>query len=111
MLQSNDFRLNAIPTATGWITRAAFARASKQMDVEPLLKRAGLTLQQITALDARIGARNQIRFLDLVAHQLPDDLLGFRLAQDFDLRELGLLYYVQASSETLGDAVRSTMKE
>jgi AraC-like DNA-binding protein len=106
MRRSNDFRFNTIPTATGWIARAAFARASEQLDVEPLLKRAGLTIQQIKNLDARIGVRNQIRLLDLVAHTLSDELLGFRLAQNFELRELGLLYYVQASSETLGDALQ-----
>jgi AraC-like DNA-binding protein len=106
MHKSNDFRFNAIPTATGWIARAAFARASERLNAEPLLKRAGLTLRQITTLDARIGARNQIQFLEVVARELPDEFLGFRLAQHFDLRELGLLYYVQASSETLGDALR-----
>ena len=106
MRKSDEFRFNAIPTATGGIARAAFARASEQLDVGPLLKRAGLTLQQIETPDARVGVRNQIRFLDLVAHQLSDEFLGFRLAQHFDLRELGLLYYVQASSETLGDALR-----
>src|SRR4051794_28279779 len=106
MRKPDDLRFNAIPTATGWIARAAFARASEQLDVEPLLKRSGLTLQLIKTLDARIGARNQIRFLDLVAQQLPDELLGFRLAQHLELRELGLLYYVQASSDTLGDALR-----
>jgi AraC-like DNA-binding protein len=106
MRKSDDFRLNAIPTATGWIARAAFAWASERLNAEPLLKRAGLTLQQIKALDARIGARNQIRFLDVIARELSDEFLGIRLAQHFDLRELGLLYYVQASSETLGDALR-----
>jgi AraC-like DNA-binding protein len=105
MHKLNDFRFNTIPTATGWIARAAFARASEQLDVEPLLKRAGLTIQQVKNLDARIGVRNQIRFLDLIAHRLSDEFLGFRLAQEFELRKLGLLYYVQASSETLGDAL------
>jgi AraC-like DNA-binding protein len=106
MHMSNDFRFNTIPTAIGWIARAAFARASERLDVAPLLKRAGLTLQQIKSPDARIGARNQILFLDLVAHALSDEFLGFRLAQSFELRKLGLLYYVQASSETLGDALQ-----
>jgi AraC-like DNA-binding protein len=36
---------------------------------------------------------------------LNDTFLGFRLAQDFDLRQIGLLHYVLASSETLGDAL------
>src|SRR5262249_49441804 len=106
MRRSNDFRFNTIPTATGGITRAAFAWASEQMDVGPLLKRAGLTIQQVKNLDARIGVRNQIRFLDLVAHSLSDEFLGFRLAQDLELRELGLLYYVLASSESLGQALQ-----
>jgi hypothetical protein len=33
-----------------------------------------------------------------------DDCIGFTLARDFDPREIGLLYYVMASSQTLGDA-------
>ena len=55
--KSDDLRFNTIPTATGWIARAAYARASARLDVQPLLKRAGLTLQQIKTLDARIGAK------------------------------------------------------
>ena len=34
-------------------------------------------------------------------------MLGFRLARNFDLREIGLLYYVIASSERLADALRN----
>ena len=37
---------------------------------------------------------------------LQDDCLGFTLARDFDPREIGLLYYVMASSQTLGDALK-----
>ena len=40
------------------------------------------------------------------ATALKDDCLGFTLARDFDLREIGLLYYVMASSGKLGDALR-----
>ena len=50
--------------------------------------------------------RDQIKFLDLVAAALEDDFLGFHLAQTADLRQLGLLYYVLASSETLIDALQ-----
>ena len=42
----------------------------------------------------------------MVADELRDEFLGLHLAQKVDLRELGLLYYVLASSETLGDALR-----
>jgi AraC-like DNA-binding protein len=44
--------------------------------------------------------------LDLAAGELQDELLGFNLARSFDLREIGLLYYVIASSERLEDALR-----
>src|SRR5262249_25486329 len=37
---------------------------------------------------------------------LKDDCFGFTLARDFDLREIGLLYYVMASSGMLGDALK-----
>jgi len=106
MRKPDDARLTTLPTATGGITRAAYVQASARLDVQPLIKRAGLTPQQIKDPDIRIGVRNQIRFLNLVGNALQDEFLGFRLAQNIDLRELGLLYYVLASSETLGDALQ-----
>ena len=42
----------------------------------------------------------------MAANALRDEFLGAHLAWDFDLREIGLYYYVMASSETLGDALR-----
>ncbi len=67
---------------------------------------AGLTEQQIEDHGVRLAVQRQIRFLDVVANALGDDCLGFHLAQLPDLRELGLLFYVAASSETLGDALQ-----
>jgi Arabinose-binding domain of AraC transcription regulator, N-term len=43
--------------------------------------------------------------IDLIKDALQDDLLGFHLARDYDLREIGLLYYVLNSSDQLGDAL------
>jgi AraC-like DNA-binding protein len=37
---------------------------------------------------------------------LQDEFFGFHIAESFDLREIGLLYYVMASSDTLGEALR-----
>ena len=45
------------------------------------------------------------RFLELAAKALKDPLLGFRLARDGDLRQMGLLYYAAASSQTLVEAL------
>jgi AraC-like DNA-binding protein len=70
------------------------------------LTNAGLTEQQIENRDARLAVQRQIEFLDVTANALGDDFLGFHLAQVVDLREMGLLFYVAASSETLGDALQ-----
>jgi AraC-like DNA-binding protein len=94
------------PTAGGGIARLAMARATAAgVDPEPLLHGAGLTLAQVEDRDARIGVRHQILLLNRVADAVGDDRLGFHLAERFDLREIGLLYYVLASSATLGEAL------
>jgi len=98
---------HAIPTAAGGLTRLAYARACEAgIDLKPLLKKAGLSEQQIGNRDTRLDVSNQIRFLNLVANALHDELLGFHLAQSADLREMGWLYYVAASSETLAEALQ-----
>lgn len=100
-------RSNWLPTATGGIARAAYARALEAgLDIGPLLKSSTLTLRQVKNSSFRIPVTNQIKFLTAVADALPDPFLGIHLAECIDLRALGLLYYVLASSETLGDALR-----
>src|SRR5262249_7704202 len=100
-------RFSSLPTATGAIARAAYARALEaRLEVEPLLISSSLTPQQIKNSKVRIPVKNQIKFLSLVAKELPDPFLGIHLAQGIELREVGLTYYVLASSETLGDALR-----
>jgi integrase len=93
------------PSAEGHMTRRAFEHLKSSCDAEALLRRAGLTLQGIEDPQARIGAESQIAFLKLASEALDDPLLGFHLAESFEPRELGLLYYVQASSATLGEAL------
>ena len=95
------------PSATGAIARLAYARAKKAgIALPPLLSKSGLTIAQIENRHLRLNVKSQITFLGLVADALSDNLLGFHLAQDFDLREIGLLYYVMTSSEILEDALR-----
>jgi AraC-like DNA-binding protein len=99
--------LDMVPSATGGITRLAYARAEEEgIEVESLLQKAGLTRRQIDDPGARIRVQGQIKFLEFAAKSLRDDLLGFHLAQKFDLREIGLLYYVLASSHMLGEALQ-----
>jgi AraC-like DNA-binding protein len=103
----NTRRLGPLPTATGEIARLAYTYAQRAgIDTSVLLKKAGLTDQQIKKPDVRVTVHRQIDFLNVVAKALGDEFLGFHLAQLPDLRELGLLFYVAASSETLGDALQ-----
>lgn len=107
MRRIKTLHLDDIPTAGGGISRAAYALASQaQISVEPLLKRSNLSVEQAKNPGLRIAVRDQIKFLNLVAEELNDEFLGIRLAQTIDLRELGLLYYVMASSDTVGEALR-----
>ncbi len=93
------------PTSSGGIARLAYRRASEAgADADALLKQAGLTLRQATDERSRIAARDQVKLLNLVADAVQDPFLGIRLAQQAELRALGLLYYVLASSATLGEA-------
>jgi AraC-like DNA-binding protein len=104
-------RLGSLPTATGGIARLAYARARRAgIDLEPLLKKAGLTDRQIEDRGARLAVQRQIQFLNDAAIALEDEYLGFHLAQLPDLREMGLLYYVAASSKTLGEALQRTAR-
>jgi len=99
--------LASIPMAGGGLSRLAIARLkSAGVEVAPLLKRAGLTPEVIADSEERLSVRSQVALLDEAAVALKDDGLGFTLAREFDPRELGLLYYVMASSQTLGDALK-----
>src|SRR5262245_47134675 len=99
--------LASMPMAQGGLTRLAIVRLEGAgVPVAPLLKSAGLTPEVIAEPEQRLSVRSQIGFLDEAAKALKDDSLGFTLARDFDLREIGLLYYVMASSQTLGDALK-----
>ena len=106
-VQSGGGGLSSLPKADGLVARLAYARvADAGIDPAPLLKKSGLSLQQIENRQTRISASHQVKFLTLAAEALKDDFLGISLALRFDLRELGLLYYVMASSATLGEALQ-----
>lgn len=96
-----------VPSAQGILTRLAYAFAQEHdVDIEMLLRRSGLSHKQINDPDTRVEVRKQIKFLDVVAEVTGDELLGFHLSQNFDLRKIGLLYYVFASSDRLDEALQ-----
>jgi hypothetical protein len=75
------------------------------VDTPLLIRQAGLCSEEIADPKARIPARKQVSLLALVADALGDELLGIHLAAAFEPREVGLLYFVLASSGTFGEAV------
>jgi AraC-like DNA-binding protein len=94
------------PGALGLVARLAVAKVRLAgLDPAPLLSKTGLSLSQLQDRSARLDAASQIAFLNLVADALPDEVLGFHLAEAFELREADLLYFVLASSATLGEAL------
>ena len=102
MSQSALKKIAAFRRCGGLLSRLAYERGRKEgVDVDGLLRQAHLTLREIKNKDVPLGVQNQIKFVDLVANATSDPLLGVRLAHSFDLREIGLLYYVIASAETL----------
>jgi AraC-like DNA-binding protein len=95
-----------LPTCIGFLSRPAYERGrQKEIEVGTLLKQSGLSARTITNENIQIDVQNQIKFVELVAKATGDKLFGFHLAQAYDPREIGLLYYVAASADTLWDAL------
>ena len=78
----------------------------KRIEIDDLLRKAGLSRNQVKDSRIRFEVRKQIKFLNLIAEAIGDDCLRFHLSQKFELRMAGLLYYVPASSDSLGEALR-----
>ncbi|MBT1513531.1 helix-turn-helix transcriptional regulator [Bradyrhizobium sp. SRL28] len=98
--------LCSIPSTSGAAARLACAKLlAAGIPLAPLLSRAGLKAEQIDDPVARIEVKAQVQLLDIAAEQLKDDLFGFRMATDFELRKIGLPYYIFSTSNTLADAL------
>ena len=93
--------------SAGLMSRLAYAYAKQAgANVAKFLTQSGLTVDDIHDVSVRISAQKQINFVELVAGAIGDSNFGFHLAREFDLRTIGLLYYVAASAKTLGDALQ-----
>jgi AraC-like DNA-binding protein len=77
----------------------------KGIDADQLLSTAELSRAQLTENPSGVSAVSQHRFLELAAAETDDPLLGLHVAAEMDLRELGLLFYLAASSATVGEAL------
>jgi AraC-like DNA-binding protein len=109
-MRTNDSAagLSSIPSATGGIARLACDRLrAAGIDLAPVIFGSGLTTEDIGDRKHRLDASAQIKLLEIAAEQLRDDYFGFHLARDFELGEIGLVYYVMASSELLAHALQN----
>jgi hypothetical protein len=103
--------ISELTSATGFIARLAYrSLLEARIDPQTLLTKAGLTHTDIQDARIRLKVQKQISFLNLAAGALEDDFLGFHLAERCELREIGLLYYVLASSENLPDALQRAVR-
>lgn len=101
-----DENFPALSTSTGVVSRLAAQRVIQTgRMLGPLLGEAGLHSNFLEDANLEVSARSQVTFLNLVADSLQDSLLGFHIARDFELRELGSFYYLLASSDAIGPAI------
>jgi AraC-like DNA-binding protein len=103
--------LHSIPSTTGGVARLACAKLlAAGLPLAPLLSKAGLKAEQIDDPAARIEVKAQAQLFEIAAEQLKDDHFGFRMAQDFEPRGIGLLYFILSSSNTLADALSDAQR-
>jgi AraC-like DNA-binding protein len=95
-----------LPTATGFAARQAIAALRKRnVEVAPLLRGAGLSEHDLDNRQRRVSAIAQVRLLESAAEALGDSAFGLHLAQQANLRQAGLLFYVTSAARTIGETL------
>ena len=94
------------PTVSGFAARCAIAALHKHnISAAPLLKRAGLSECDLDCPHPRICAVGQARFLEYAAAAIDDTAFGLHLAEQANLRDLGLIFYITSAARNLGQAL------
>jgi len=75
------------------------------IDAEPLLSKAELSRGLLSQDSGGVSVVSQCRFLELAAIETNDTLLGLHLAAEMDPRDIGILFYLTASSATVADGL------
>jgi hypothetical protein len=70
------------------------------IDAELLLSSAGLSQSQLSQKRGGVSVASQCRFLENAAVGTSDSLLRLHVATEMDLRDIGVLFYLTASSAT-----------
>jgi AraC-like DNA-binding protein len=80
--------------------------AAEGMSRDALIEAAGLKAFDLTDGDSRVPVSCQVALWQLIAKGVPDRCFGLHAGMHFEAREAGLLGYIMAYSETLGDALK-----
>ncbi len=103
---TEETRRELLPSATGFAARQAIAVLRKHsVPIAPLLRRAGISEDDIDKRQARISALAQGKLLEYAAEALGDNEFGLHLAEQANPREAGLLFYVASAAEDIGEAL------
>jgi AraC-like DNA-binding protein len=103
---TEETRRELLPSATGFAARQAIAvLRERNVQIAPLLARAGLSEGDIDNRQTRISALAQGKLLEYAAEALGDSEFGLHLAEQANPREAGLLFYIASAAEHVGDAL------
>jgi AraC-like DNA-binding protein len=101
-----DATLRARPTVGGFAVKCAIAALQKRnMAVQPLLRRAGLSEYDFDNPRIRMPATGQGMLLEYAAEATGDTALGLHLAEQANPRDVGLLLYVASAARDFGEAL------
>jgi AraC-like DNA-binding protein len=108
---TEETRPGLLPSATGFAARQAIAvLRDRNVPIDPLLTRAGISKDDIDNRQSRISALAQGKLLEYAAEALEDNEFGLHLAERANPREAGLLFYVASAAEYVGDALSLTAR-
>ena len=91
---------------SGFAARCAIAALHRRnILAAPLLDRAGLSEGDLSCAHLRVCAAGQAKFLEYAAEAIDDSAFGLHLAEQANLRKLGLIFYVTSAARNLGQAL------
>lgn len=82
----------------------------KGIDAEPLLLKVELSRGRLSQDPGGISFASQHRFLELAATETNNSLLGLHVAAEMDVRAVGILFYLAASSATVAEALEHLVR-
>ena len=106
---TEDATPHGLPTTMGFAAKHAIdALRRRNVATAPVLRDAGITERDLAGsspLKHRISALGQSRLLDCAAEAIEDTAFGLHLAEQADLRNAGIFFYVISAAENLGEAL------